>query len=84
MMKSKVTSVLLSLLIAFGLWLYVVTNVSQEADVTIYNVPVVLEGETLLNEKMEGDFPVLKPGDNLISWSGDVSRLVIVPNWRYL
>lgn len=51
MMKSKVTSVLLSLLIAFGLWLYVVTNVSKEADVTIYNVPVVLEGETLLNER---------------------------------
>ena len=42
------------------------------------------QGETLLNEKMEGDFPVLKPGNNLISWSGDVSRLVIAPNWRYL
>jgi phage-related protein len=42
------------------------------------------QGETLLNEKMECDFPVLKPGNNLISWSGDVSRLVIVPNWRYL
>lgn len=51
MMKSKVTSVLLSLLIAFGLWLYVVTNVSQEADYTIYNVPVVMEGEALLNER---------------------------------
>lgn len=42
------------------------------------------QGETLLNEKMEGDFPVLKPGNNLISWSGDVSRLVIAPNWRFL
>ena len=42
------------------------------------------QGETLLNEKMEGDFPVLKPGDNLISWSGDITRLVIAPNWRYL
>lgn len=42
------------------------------------------QGETLLNEYMEGDFPVLKPGNNLISWSGDVSRLVIAPNWRYL
>ncbi len=51
MMKSKVTSILLSLVIAFGLWLYVVTNVSQEADYTIYNVPVVLSGETLLNER---------------------------------
>lgn len=51
MTKSKATSVLLSLIIAFGLWLYVVTNVSQEADYTIYNVPVVMEGETVLNER---------------------------------
>ena len=51
MMKSKVTSLLLSVVIAFGLWLYVVTNVSQEADYTIYNVPVVMEGETVLNER---------------------------------
>lgn len=50
MMKSKVTSILLSLIIAFGLWLYVVTNVSQEAEYTIYNVPVVMEGESVLNE----------------------------------
>lgn len=50
MMKSKATSVLLSVIIAFGLWLYVVTNVSQEAEYTIYNVPVVMEGESVLNE----------------------------------
>ena len=42
------------------------------------------QGKTLLNDKMEGDFPVLKPGTNLISWSGGVTRLVIAPNWRYL
>ena len=42
------------------------------------------QGEMLLNEKMEGDFPILKPGNNLISWSGEVSRLVVEPNWRYL
>ena len=51
MKKNRLTSILLSLIIAFGLWLYVVTNVSQETDVTIHNVPVVLEGETLLNER---------------------------------
>ena len=50
MMKSKITSMLLSVFIAFGLWLYVVTNVSQEAEYTIYNVPVVMEGESVLNE----------------------------------
>lgn len=51
MLKSKFTSVVLSVVIAFGLWLYVVTNVSQEAEYTIYNIPIVMEGETLLNEK---------------------------------
>ena len=51
MMKSKFTSIALSVIIAFGLWLYVVTNVSQEAEYTIYNIPIVMEGETLLNEK---------------------------------
>ena len=42
------------------------------------------QGETLLNDHMDGDFPVLKPGNNLISWTGTVSRVVIEPNWRYL
>ena len=50
MKKSKITSMLLSLVIAFGLWLYVVTNVSQEAEYTIYNVPLVMEGESVLND----------------------------------
>lgn len=50
MKKSKITSVLLSLVIAFGLWLYVVTNVSQEAEYTVYNIPVVMEGESVLND----------------------------------
>ena len=50
MMKSKTTSVVLSVIIAFCLWLYVVTNVSQEAEYTIYNIPVIMEGETVLNE----------------------------------
>ena len=42
------------------------------------------QGETLLNEKMDGDFPVLKPGNNMISWTGDVEKVVIQPNWRFL
>ena len=51
MTKSKLTSVLLSLVIAFGLWLYVITNVSQETEYTIYNIPVVMEGESVLTER---------------------------------
>ena len=51
MTKSKLTSIALSLMIAFGLWLYVITNVSQETEYTIYNIPVVMEGETVLTER---------------------------------
>lgn len=41
-------------------------------------------GSALRNEKMTGDFPVLVPGDNAISWTGSVTRIVIEPRWRYL
>jgi phage-related protein len=38
----------------------------------------------LQNEKMSGEFPILRPGANAISWTGDVNLIVITPNWRYL
>lgn len=47
----KLSSALLSLVIAFGLWLYVVNNVSKEDDITFNNIPVVREGESILNEQ---------------------------------
>ena len=37
-----------------------------------------------LNYKMSGDFPVLSLGENNISWIGDVTKLEIHPNWRYV
>ena len=42
------------------------------------------KGTTLMNDHMSGDFPVLKPGLNAVSWSGNVTRIMIKPNWRYL
>ena len=42
------------------------------------------QGNTLLNDHMNGEFPVLKPGANAISWTGAVSKVVVRPNWRYL
>lgn len=39
---------------------------------------------TLQNEKMTGEFPILRSGANAISWSGNVNLVVITPNWRYL
>ena len=42
------------------------------------------KGTALMNDHMNGEFPVLKPGANAISWSGAVTRVVVRPNWRYL
>lgn len=50
-MKRKVIHVLLSAIIAFGLWVYVVTVVSPESEATFYNVPVVLNNESVLSDK---------------------------------
>ena len=44
----------------------------------------VYSGTTLLNNKMSGEFPVLELGENNISWVGNVSKLEIQPNWRWL
>ena len=38
----------------------------------------------LMNDHMSGEFPVLKPGENAISWSGNVTRITVKPYWRYL
>ena len=51
MAKNKLYSLLLSVVVAFGLWFYVITNVSEQADWTFYNIPVVREGESVLAEK---------------------------------
>lgn len=51
MAKNKVYSIILSLLVAFGLWWYVINNVSQETDFTFYNIPVVRAGEAVLTER---------------------------------
>ena len=39
---------------------------------------------TSMNGCMSGDFPTLLPGSNAISWTGNVTKVVIQPNWRYL
>ena len=41
-------------------------------------------GATSMNSCMSGDFPLLLPGKNAVSWSGNVSKVEIQPNWRSL
>lgn len=37
-----------------------------------------------LNSKMDGDFLMLSKGTNNITWSGNVSKVIVTPNWRWL
>lgn len=48
-MKNKVSALVLSLCCAFCLWLYVITVVSPGSTDTYYNIPIVWEGESVLN-----------------------------------
>lgn len=37
-----------------------------------------------LNDWMTGNFPLLPPGDCNIAWSGNITSVIITPNWRWL
>lgn len=50
-MKSKLSTILLSIVVAFGLWMYVITSVSPGSEETYYNIPVVMDGESMLAER---------------------------------
>lgn len=50
-MKNKVVAAVLSLLISFGLWLYVITVVSPGSEKTYYDIPVILQSENVLAER---------------------------------
>ena len=41
-------------------------------------------GVTSMNNKMQGEFPILSLGENHITWLGNVTRLEIRLNWRWL
>lgn len=40
------------------------------------------DGTKTMNLQVGGEYPILSPGKNAISWTGNVSSLVITPNWR--
>lgn len=50
-MKSKFGTLLLALAISFGLWLYVITVERPESEETYHDIPVVMDGESILNDR---------------------------------
>ena len=73
----RITSAILSLVIAFGLWWYVVNNVSMEDDITFNNIPVVREGESVLSERnlMITDISTESVSMNLIGSREDLNKV---------
>ena len=51
MMKNKLMTILLSVAIAVGLWVYVITVEQPESEETYYDIPVVLQNESVLAER---------------------------------
>lgn len=51
MFKNKILPLLLSIVIAFALWAYVITFVSSDREGTFYDIPVSYQGEALLEER---------------------------------
>ena len=51
MTRNKLGALLLSFVIALGLWMYVRTYVNTDYEQTLYNIPVALEGESMLTER---------------------------------
>lgn len=70
--------------ITIGDCTFEITNVDQYITV---DVPLmeVYKDNRLMNKLYVGDFPMLKVGENNISWLGtDIKAVEIIPNWRCL
>jgi len=50
-MRKKILHALLALVVSFGLWLYVITVENPNSEDTFYNIPVVLDNESVLHDR---------------------------------
>ncbi len=50
-MKNKVLTMLMSVIVAFGLWVYVITVVNPESEDIYYDIPVVYQNENILADR---------------------------------
>ena len=71
---------------AGSIWRLFIVELDGITDSITLDTPLMeaYQGVTSVNSCMSGDFPTLLPGSNAISWMGNVTKVVIQPNWRYL
>ena len=63
---------------------YILKNISGSVTVNSEMMEVYKGIENKNNTFEADEFPILNTGENTISWSGSVSKVVIQPNWRWL
>ena len=63
-----------------------IVELTDIEDSITLNTPLMeaYKGALSMNGCMSGEFPVLNPGANAISWSGNVTKVEVQPNWRFL
>ena len=63
-----------------------IVELTDIEDSITLNTPLMeaYKGDLSMNSCMSGEFPVLNPGANAISWSGNVTKVEVQPNWRFL
>lgn len=69
--ESKWTYAILSVLVAFIMWMYVGSDLNVETTVDLYNVPVVFEGEESLADRM---LMITQGGDQTVNLKLRVNR----------
>lgn len=72
-----------TIMLTIGAWNIYLSNVVDYVtiDSTIMDA---YKDAVLKNNDMTGDFPLLQPGANPVSWTGTVTKVEITPNWRSL
>ena len=63
-----------------------IVELTDIEDSITLNTPLMeaYKGDLSMNSCMSGEFPVLNPGANAISWTGNVTKVEVQPNWRFL
>ena len=70
----------------------VLTIGNQTVGLNNISLPVTIDSdmqtaftqEEAVTANMSGDFPLLQPGISNVAWTGNVTKLSILPRWRYL
>ena len=90
---NKTTTTALPVIKIYGTGTVVLNINGRGITITGLTSSIVLDSElqeaytgltTNMNSNMNGNFPVLKIGSNIISWTGTVTKVEIDPQWRWL